>query len=192
MLDRIRPVPGNHESHFLEQAGPRGKRAINYQVGERVKRGHEMNVRKAHHFGLTVSNLDRSLEFYERMFGLVPEFIARGDGDELSAAVGVPNAKLNFAFLRLGDATVELLEYENERQLDYGKRNCDVGAPHLCFDVPDIDLAYAELRDKGGDFYSEPLRIADGPLAGCAFAYLRDPDGLTLEIFQTAPGSAHG
>jgi catechol 2,3-dioxygenase-like lactoylglutathione lyase family enzyme len=150
-----------------------------------------MDISKAHHFGLTVSNLSRSLEFYQRMFGLVPEFIAHGDGDDLSAAVGVSDAKLNFAFLKLGGGTVELLEYENERQLDYDKRNCDVGAPHLCFDVPDIDAAYAELQDKGADFYSRPLRIIDGPLAGCAFAYLRDPDGLTLEIFQSAPGSAH-
>jgi len=151
-----------------------------------------MDISKAHHFGLTVSDLNRSLEFYERMFGLVPEFIAHGDGDELSSAVGVPGARLNFAFLKLGDGTVELLEYENERQLGYDKRNCDVGAPHLCFDVPDIDAAYAELQAKGADFYSEPLRITEGPLAGCAFAYLRDPDGLTLEIFQSAPGSAHG
>ncbi len=150
-----------------------------------------MIISKAHHFGLTVSNLDRSLEFYEKMFGLVPEFIAHGEGDELSQAVGVPAAQLTFAFLRLGGSTVELLEYDNDRQLDHGKRNCDVGAPHLCFDVPDIDAAYAELLGKGADFYSEPLRITDGPLAGCAFAYLRDPDGLTLEIFQSAPGSGH-
>lgn len=150
-----------------------------------------MIITKAHHFGLTVSNLDRSLEFYEKMFGLVPEFIAHGEGDELSQAVGVPEAQLTFAFLRLGGSTVELLEYDNDRQLDHGKRNCDVGAPHLCFDVPDIDAAYAELLGKGADFYSEPLRITDGPLAGCAFAYLRDPDGLTLEIFQSAPGSGH-
>jgi len=33
---------------------------------------------------------------------------------------------------------------------------------------------------------SEPGRIAAGPLVGGAFAYLRDPDGLTLEIFQNA------
>jgi len=151
-----------------------------------------VDIAGAHHFGLTVSSLERSLEFYERMFGLVPEFIAEGEGEELSLAVGVPDAKLRFAFLRMGNGTVELLEYGNDRQLEHGKRNCDVGAPHLCFDVPDIDAAYQELRGKGADFYSEPHRITSGPLAGCAFAYLRDPDGLTLEIFESAAGAAHG
>jgi catechol 2,3-dioxygenase-like lactoylglutathione lyase family enzyme len=144
-----------------------------------------------HHTGLTVASLGRSLAFYKEMFGLEPEFIANGEGEELSRAVGVPGAKLTFAFLRVGSGTVELVEYGNERRTRYDSRNCDVGAPHLCFGVPDIQVAYQQLRDKGADFYSAPFAITDGPLAGCAFAYLRDPDGLTLEIFQAAPASRH-
>ncbi len=147
-----------------------------------------MEINGMHHIGLTVASLDRSLAFYKEMFGLEPEFVAKGEGDDLSRTVGVPSAKLTFAFLHAGNGTVELIEYGNERRTRYESRNCDVGAPHLCFDVPDVDAAYQELRDKGADFYSPPLRITDGPLAGCAFAYLRDPDGLTLEIFQAAAG----
>jgi catechol 2,3-dioxygenase-like lactoylglutathione lyase family enzyme len=151
-----------------------------------------MEIIGMHHLGLTVTNLERSLEYYRRMFGLEPEFVATGDGEELSQAVGVPEAKLTFAFLRLGNGTVELLEYDNDRQTQYGLRNSDVGAPHLCFDVADIDAAYEELLARGADFYSAPLRITDGPLAGCAFAYFRDPDGLTLEIFQKAADGTRG
>jgi catechol 2,3-dioxygenase-like lactoylglutathione lyase family enzyme len=150
-----------------------------------------MEIVGMHHLGLTVSNLQRSLEYYKRMFGLEPEFVTTGDGEDLSRAVGVPGAKLNFAFLRLGNGTVELLQYDNDRKDTYGLRNCDVGAPHLCFDVADIDAAYEELLGKGADFYSAPVRVADGPLEGCSFAYLRDPDGLTLEIFQQAPDRPH-
>lgn len=151
-----------------------------------------MEILGMHHLGLSVANLERSLKYYKQMFGLEPEFVAKGDGEDLSRAVGVPQAKLTFAFLRLGNGTVELLEYDNDRQTRYGLRNSDVGAPHLCFDVADIDAAYTELLAKGADFYSEPLRITDGPLAGCAFAYLRDPDGLTLEIFQKAADGTRG
>ena len=150
-----------------------------------------MEISGMHHIGLTVASLERSLAYYKEMFGLEPEFVATGDGDDLSRAVGVPGAKLTFAFLRVGAGTVELIEYDNEKRIRYDGRNCDTGAPHVCFDVPDIDAAYHELRDKGADFYAEPFRITDGPLAGCAFAYLRDPDGLTLEIFQDAAGGHH-
>jgi catechol 2,3-dioxygenase-like lactoylglutathione lyase family enzyme len=151
-----------------------------------------MEIIGMHHLGLTVSNLERSLAFYQQMFGLEPEFVTTGEGDDLSRAVGVPAAKLTFAFLRLGNGVVELLEYDNDRRPAYELRNCDVGAPHLCFDVADIQVAYQELLAKGANFYSEPVLVADGPLAGCSFAYLRDPDGLTLEIFQRAAAGAHG
>ncbi|HKB29628.1 MAG TPA: VOC family protein, partial [Streptosporangiaceae bacterium] len=131
-----------------------------------------MEIAGMHHMGLTVTSLARSLAYYKEMFGLEPEFIATGDGEDLSRAVGIPDAKLTFAFLRVGGGTVELIEYGNERRTSYDGRNCDAGTPHLCFDVPDIDAAYRELRDKGADFYAEPFRITGGPLHGCAFAYL--------------------
>lgn len=138
-----------------------------------------------HHVGLTVKDLDRSLRFYEDMFGLRPVFDVRSEGPALSDAVGVPDAKLRFAFLHIGDAELELLEYANDRDTSYSRRNCDVGAPHLCLHVVDLEASYRELKAKGVSFYAPPLHITDGPLAGCSFTYLRDPDGITVELFET-------
>ncbi len=138
-----------------------------------------------HHVGITVGSLERSLAFYRDMFGLEPLFEVTAEGPELSAAVGVPGARLRFAFIRIGAAEVELLEYDNDRDASFTRRNCDVGAPHLCLHVADIAHSYQELRAKGVSFYAPPLLIESGPLAGCRFAYLRDPDGITLELFET-------
>jgi catechol 2,3-dioxygenase-like lactoylglutathione lyase family enzyme len=149
-----------------------------------------MRVTGFNHVGLTVSDLDRSLGFYRTMFGLEPAFIASGSGDDLSAGVGVPDARLRFAFLRLGSSVIELLEYDNEREETFTRRNCDVGSAHVCIDVEDINEAFAELEAKGAAFLSPPVRIAEGPLAGCAFAYFPDPDGITVEIFQSGTPQA--
>jgi catechol 2,3-dioxygenase-like lactoylglutathione lyase family enzyme len=148
-----------------------------------------VNVLGFNHVGFTVSNLEQSLEFYRTMFGLEPEFIASGNGPQLSAGVGVPDARLRFAFLRLDTSVIELLEYDNDREETFSRRNCDVGSAHVCVDVADIDASYADLASKGAAFLSPPVRIAEGPLAGCAFAYFPDPDGITVEIFQTVAGS---
>lgn len=141
-----------------------------------------------HHVGLTVSDLDRSLAFYELMFGVKPRFIVDGEGEQLSKALGVKNAKLRFAFLDFGNSVVELLTYDNPRVDKYEGRNCDVGASHVCVHVDDIWSAYEDLRKKGAEFFAEPFHIDDGPLAGCSFVYFRDPDGITLELFQAAAG----
>jgi catechol 2,3-dioxygenase-like lactoylglutathione lyase family enzyme len=138
-----------------------------------------------HHVGITVRDLEASLAWYERMFGLQPEFVAHGSGPELSAAVGVPDAKLRFAFLRFGSCVVELLHYDNEREDTFERSNADVGSAHVCIDVPDLQAAYDDLCGKGVEFLAPPLHIDDGPLEGCSFVYFKDPNGVTLELFQS-------
>ncbi|MFI5707819.1 VOC family protein [Kribbella sp. NPDC051620] len=138
-----------------------------------------------HHVGITVRDLEASLAWYERMFGLRPEFVAEGSGPELSAAVGVPDAKLRFAFLRFGSCVVELLHYDNDREDATDRSSADVGSMHVCIDVPDIHQSYEDLRAKGAEFLAPPLHIEDGPLEGCWFVYFKDPNGVTLELFQS-------
>jgi len=143
-------------------------------------------IGELHHVGITVRDLEVSLEWYERVFGVTREFIAHGSGPELSAAVGIKDASLRFAFLRLGSAVVELLCYDNERDETFDRSNADVGSAHVCIDVPDLRAAYEDLSAKGVEFLAPPLDITEGPLAGCAFVYFKDPDGVTLELFQSA------
>jgi catechol 2,3-dioxygenase-like lactoylglutathione lyase family enzyme len=49
--------------------------------------------------------------------------------------------------------------------------------------VTDLKEAMAALAADGIRFYSEPLDIEEGPLAGYSFVYFDDPDGITLELF---------
>jgi catechol 2,3-dioxygenase-like lactoylglutathione lyase family enzyme len=142
-----------------------------------------------HHVGITVRDLEESLQWYERTFDVRREFVAHGSGPELSTAVGVPDAELSFAFLRFGSCVIELLCYDNPRDDRNDRTNADVGSAHVCIDVPDLAAAYASLRSKGIEFLAPPLHIEDGPLEGCSFVYFRDPNGVTLELFEQAPAS---
>jgi glyoxylase I family protein len=137
-----------------------------------------------HHIGLVVRDLERSLEFYGQMFGVAPEFTADASGDEVSEALGVPNASLRFAFLRLKNVDLELLSYGNPRKESFDLRGCDVGASHVAIEVDDIDAMCAAMAEKGVQFFAKPLRIDGGPLDGCKFVYFRDPDGIILELFE--------
>jgi catechol 2,3-dioxygenase-like lactoylglutathione lyase family enzyme len=140
--------------------------------------------RGVHHVGLTVSNFDRSMEFYERLLGRIRDFDTESEGPELSRAVGVENASLRFGFISMGPVHLEILEYRNPRRDRYELRNSDVGASHVCFEVNDLRGLMSELSGEGIVFYSDPIDILDGPLAGFSFAYFDDPDGITLELFE--------
>lgn len=94
------------------------------------------------------------------------------------------------AYLRApGDSHIlELFEYlaPAGEVLDVESRN--VGAAHICFVVEDLATLYEDLRARGVDsFVTAPVFVDEGPSKGGWALYLRDPDGIRVELFQ--PGA---
>ena len=142
-----------------------------------------------HHVGVTVRDLDASIRFYHDVLGLEfrnepsPWF----EGDDLGRAVGVPGAVLRQVSLRLGDSTLELLEYEQPPSDTAGPlRSQSLGASHVAFLVDDIEAAKAELETKGIEFFSGVNVVDEGVLAGWRWVYFSDPDGYPLELVEVA------
>lgn len=142
-----------------------------------------------HHVGVPVRSIERSLDWYRDVFELEPSFVAHADGPELSQTVQLDGASLRFAFLELGNCILELLEYESPVGADFSLRNCDVGAIHVCFEVENIEAVYEQLRSKGVEFSIRPTPVLGGVLDGDWCCYLRDPDGIQLELWQRRDAS---
>jgi lactoylglutathione lyase len=146
---------------------------------------------RLHHTGFTVSSLDRALEFYCEVLGC--QLVARQEvqGGYLAAIVGYPEAHVRAAHVRLpgGDHVIELFEYVapigSTPQLE--PRN--VGNAHLCFVVDDLAAVYERLVETDAcSFISAPVTIDAGFNTGGAGLYLRDPDGIVVELFQPPAG----
>lgn len=140
-------------------------------------------IEAVHHIGITVRDMQTSFDWYSKMFGLVPGVVNHGEGDELSRAVQVPDAKLDFSMIEIGGTRIEFLQYKNPVGKDFDLNNSDVGATHICIQIDDMDLAYNTLLERGAVFNAPPVTLTDGHLAGSRWAYLRDPDGVQLEIW---------
>jgi catechol 2,3-dioxygenase-like lactoylglutathione lyase family enzyme len=142
-----------------------------------------------HHVGVTVKDLDASIRFYHEILGLdfVNEPSPWFDDPALGSAVGVPGAALRQVSMKLGDTTLELLQYrspasETSRPL----LSNNIGASHVAFVVDDIHATKAELETKGITFYSDVNVVDEGVLAGWRWVYFEDPDGYPLELVQVA------
>ena len=144
-------------------------------------------IKNVHHTCITVSDLERSIEFYRDVLGLelVMTEESERSGDDRSKALGVAKAKVKLAILRAGDAQVELIEYATAKGRPYDRNNNDVGAMHIAFQVEDIDVVYQRMVDHGVRFTSPPATIPAGPMEGWRWTYFFDPDGVSLEIIQT-------
>ena len=149
-----------------------------------------MSFRRIHHTGYTVSDLDRSVAFYRDLLGC--EVIAEQEkqGGYLAEIVGYPDAHVRMAHLRLpdGEHVVELFQYLAPQGGKAEVEPKNVGASHLCFISDDLAGDYERLVAAGVSTVSPPVEVDTGINTGGYALYLRDPDGIAVEIFQPPAG----
>ena len=155
-----------------------------------------MTVNGLHHTCYTVSNLDRSLAFYRDALGCEVLATQEKEGGYLAAIVGYPDAHVKMAHLRAPASghVLELFEYvAPEGSAPNRIEPKDVGTAHLCFLVDDLVDVHQRLVDAGVDtFVSPPILVDTGINTGGYGIYLRDPDGILLEIFQPPKRDGEG
>ena len=139
-----------------------------------------MTELSAHHVGLTVTDLDRAVEFYRDVLGLEVRDRFEVGGEAFATAVDVPGATGSFAHLDAGDARVELVEYDPPGDDRPPADLNQSGAVHLGLSVDDVDGVVADLPDDVTTL-SDPRTTE----SGTRIAFLRDPDGNLVELLET-------
>lgn len=149
-----------------------------------------VSIKGLAHAGLTVLDLDRTIEFYCGTLGGVLGTATVDDGPDLGTSVlgplaPHPEAELKVAMVTLGGIEIELLQYlKPPTVVEYHGDPSRAGSSHLAFEVDDIDRAYAELKQAGVDFHTEVNDcVREGELVW-RWVYLRDPDGVCIELVE--------
>ena len=141
------------------------------------------------HFALTVSNIERSQEFYV-LFGFQPVLAEPEllDADWISEMTSFPNTQLRVQVLRMpeSDSLLELLEYVNPKGESFAAKPAfHVGSAHVCFVVDDIESECNRLESLGVPLRSRYITVPAGyAAAGVKSVYGSDPDGYTFELVQ--------
>jgi catechol 2,3-dioxygenase-like lactoylglutathione lyase family enzyme len=146
------------------------------------------------HFAFTVSDIESSVHWYEVILGLRLVARQRQDNAYTRQMVGFSEAVLEVAEFELdpqnASLTLELIQYVSPPGGRPSLSTVNVGVAHLSFIVADIDSEYRRLADRGVEFISPPVDISEGMNKGGRACYLKDPDGITLELFQPVTGTA--
>ena len=145
------------------------------------------NILATNHTSFTVSNLDRTVAFFRDALGFDVTSKAPRNPSLIERITGVEGANVMIAYVRGSGHSLELIEYAgpDDRSSVY-PRPCDVGFAHVAYDVDDIDAAIGassahDVKPIG------PVTVIDkGPNQGSRVAYLRDPDGITIEFIEKA------
>jgi len=132
-----------------------------------------------HHFGVTVTDLDRAVEFYRDTFDFDAPDRFTVSGEAFADGVGVDGATGRFAHFVLDGARIELVEYDPEGTDATGAAVNQPGAKHLGLAVDDLDAFYAGL-DPSVETLSEPRTTE----SGTRICFVRDPEGNLIEVLD--------
>lgn len=134
------------------------------------------------HVGHHVADLDRSLRFYEGVFGFVELHRLEIPDAVASRLLRVPEpVGLTAVYLGLDGSVLELLHLDrpgNEPARD--RSFSEPGLTHLSFTVDDVAATCDEVVRHGGEV------LDDTDMGGFAIL-VRDPDGQVLELLP--PGA---
>lgn len=132
-----------------------------------------------HHVGIFVSDMDRSVKWYEEMLGYKEAF---------RLTIDVPGrGPLEACWIKHQDHYIELQHYKTPlRPFDENDYFGTLGTKHLSLWVSDEDFAglQAYLESKNVDFFEKvrlPEELVKKP-GGCGVMYIKDPDGIFIEI----------
>lgn len=154
--------PEGHQLQFVEQSRSGNPRVLSESLPLSV---HLL------HTGVTVSNLDRAMEFYRDKLGFVE--IWRG---------GRSDSELNWINLRMpgprGDYIELMLHAGTPTREQYGSMH------HICLEVPDIQQAYKTVLSRGVSGERHKPRIGRNKRWQLN---LFDPDGSRTELMEPKP-----
>src|SRR5438034_8989377 len=142
--------------------------------------------------GMTVSDMDRSVEFYSALtFQKVSDVEVLGE--EFEHLQGVFGARMRIVRMQLGNEYLDLTQYlaPPGRPIPADSRSNDLWFQHVAIVVRDMDQAFEKLRALKVQFVStgpQTLPPSIAAAAGIKAFYFRDPDEHNLELIYFPPG----
>lgn len=137
---------------------------------------------KLRHVGITVTDLQRSINFYRDLFGfsIVKEMDESGEHiDNFSGLKDVDVRTVKMSDDK--DGLIELLYYRSHPGLNVYRDITNIGCSHFALTVDDLSSLYYELIKNDVDVLCEPQYSPDGFVK---LTFCKDPDGTLIELVE--------
>lgn len=131
------------------------------------------------HFGLRVTDMARSIEFYEYVFGaekLTKPFVMSGKFPE-EMFEGKEGVEFLFCHMRFGQGRMELFEFRHPKHGPHVVHATEGNVTHVGFQVDDVEATVARLLESGGSLVFPVTCWGDNLIT-----YAMDPDGNVIEL----------
>jgi len=133
-----------------------------------------MTLGRLNHVGIATPSIERSVETYRTLLG----------AEAIGVPFDLPAQGVRVCFIDAPNTQVELIEPVDDGSPIAGflRKNPAGRQHHVCFEVPDIAAAVADLRARGATVLGEPRIGAHG--TPIVFVHPRDFGGVLVELME--------
>lgn len=137
-----------------------------------------MTIGRLNHVGIATPSIEQSAALYRDLLGAT----------KIHEPFDLPPQGVRVCFVDTPNSQIELIEPLGEASPLHAflARNPAGGQHHVCFEVPDIHEAKADMEAKGARVLGEPRIGAHGTLV--IFVHPKDMGGVLVELMETPAG----
>jgi methylmalonyl-CoA/ethylmalonyl-CoA epimerase len=138
-----------------------------------------MTIGRLNHVGVATPSIENSVALYRDLLGAT----------KIHEPFDLSPQGVRVCFVDTPNSQIELIEPLGEASPlhNFLAKNPAGGQHHVCFEVPDIHAAKAEMEAKGGRVLGEPRIGAHGTLV--IFVHPKDMGGVLVELMETPEGA---
>jgi catechol 2,3-dioxygenase-like lactoylglutathione lyase family enzyme len=153
-------------------------------------------IKSVESVGMTVSDVDRSVDFFSKVLSFEKVSDVEVHGTEYERLQGLFGLRMRVVRMKLGDELIELTEYlaPQGRPIPVDWHSNDHAFQHIAIVVSDMDKAYQQLRShkvRHASTGPQTIPASNKAAAGIRAFYFKDPDGHNLEIIYFPPGKGN-
>jgi len=141
------------------------------------------------HTSFTVTDIDRSVQFWTAALGFEARSVSPRSGNWQAKVTGIPGAQLLVAHLYGHSTHIEFIQYTKAAATITRVDPNMACAAHICFEVKNIEKTWEKLIAAGAGSQGEVTTIDNGPMKGLKAGYLRDPNGIIIELIEIPPNA---
>lgn len=153
-----------------------------------------VSVSEVHHVAINVTDLDKSIAFYERALGYRTSVRTELNDSRTAAAMRLPTGTTGRAAILQGERRIGQIELIQWTIPNTGEAHGAAERPTQAItnpgvllisfevDADELESTYERLRQLGAECYSAPTQVHIGGFGDISAFLAEDPDGTVLEF----------